>query len=92
MNRQTNISIEFSHQKVKEPKRTYSKGQYFSRGGGVYILSCVGDEYCCINLTTGNRFDEPIPVEDPSRISDDEVQEMLSDDFEPIDNIKVIVG
>ncbi len=59
-----------------------SIGQKIQSCGDHYILAMVArNKVCAINLKTGNRFNEAAIVQDPCEITQEELKQILQDEF-----------
>lgn len=80
LSKQSSIEEQFVQEKQKRmPKR----GERYTYNGGVskYILTTpVHDKACLIELTTGNRWTDPVGVDDPFAITEDEWNRICSGD------------
>jgi hypothetical protein len=67
---------------VKFPQEeTYFIGDRFEIDGNEYILSRINNKLCLlINLSTGNYYENPIPVEDINKITKVELGRMIGGD------------
>jgi len=69
---------------------TYKRGDVFDLDGAYHILTQTGANLCClVGLTSGNRYREPIHVEDCFAITRDELQNMYSHMESKIEKIVV---
>lgn len=54
---------------VPNTPATFAAGQRYSNRSSTYIVGRVGpDDYCLINLETGNRFTERVTIEDDNKM------------------------
>lgn len=70
-------------EKDERSRQPYSVGQRFTidEGGEKYILAQIAPNVCClVNLESGNRYSEPVKVEDSQNISEVEMFRIAGDD------------
>jgi len=67
--------------RIKQDK-LYKLGDRFIREGNEYILAQpLTNKVCLISLINGNRWEEPYPVENVSRITEEEFSEIRAGSF-----------
>ena len=93
----TNVTIKDGV--VEERDVFYKEGDWFYIEGDLCQLCMVdsGFRYCLIMIFCGNRYANPIKIEDPDAIDIDQIKIIAgygdSDiDIIPINNISIIVG
>ena len=74
--------LENLHPDYFEKEETYKQGDRLMYDGDEYIVaSCESDKVVAISLRNGNRYCNPVTVDDDEAITIEEMNKILSGDF-----------
>ena len=74
-------SIKDLESELSEEERTYKVGDRFFISGGTYILAQISAvKLILISLYNGNRWSEPVNVEDVDRVTESELKAICNGD------------